>query len=313
MPLSIVLLLSFAVLASAFLLIFSFQLRLRHGSGYLTDYFYFILVVVGYGLINWVAPSLIIHFQPLISPSAESQAILLITAGALPLVLLKLLMLVRLLLAILQRCLPPSGTVIWLTALLAAMASLMWLTGSDPGTEAVDRLIPFLFATGLMVLLLDYLAIGYFLSRVDQLTNQKERRCARYFGWSYLIGYFIYSAPYYLSNRMELPLYPSLAPYLYYLLHLIPLLITSRFGHFGPVAAAGGQQQAIAQLCRDHAISVREQAILTHLIAGNNNREIAAELFISPNTVRNHIYSIYKKMGVKNRLQLLSACRRESA
>jgi len=36
---------------------------------------------------------------------------------------------------------------------------------------------------------------------------------------------------------------------------------------------------------------------------GAKNEEIADELFISPNTVRTHIYNIFKKINVPNRLQ----------
>ncbi|MCX7710576.1 MAG: helix-turn-helix transcriptional regulator [Clostridia bacterium] len=53
-------------------------------------------------------------------------------------------------------------------------------------------------------------------------------------------------------------------------------------------------------------ISQREMEILKLVLDGYNNQEVGEELHISPNTVRNHIYSIYKKAGVKNRLELAS-------
>lgn len=51
-------------------------------------------------------------------------------------------------------------------------------------------------------------------------------------------------------------------------------------------------------------LSEREEEILGLILSGKNNPEIEAQLFISYNTVKNHIYSIYKKIGVKNRYQL---------
>jgi DNA-binding CsgD family transcriptional regulator len=36
---------------------------------------------------------------------------------------------------------------------------------------------------------------------------------------------------------------------------------------------------------------------------GAKNEEIADKLFISPNTVKTHIYNIFKKIDVPNRLQ----------
>ena len=38
----------------------------------------------------------------------------------------------------------------------------------------------------------------------------------------------------------------------------------------------------------------------------NSNREIANTLFIAPHTVKNHIYSLYQKLNVKNRYQLVN-------
>jgi LuxR family transcriptional regulator, positive regulator of biofilm formation len=47
----------------------------------------------------------------------------------------------------------------------------------------------------------------------------------------------------------------------------------------------------------------REIEILNYVAAGTKNEEIAEKLFISPHTVRTHIYNIFKKINVPNRLQ----------
>ena len=55
-----------------------------------------------------------------------------------------------------------------------------------------------------------------------------------------------------------------------------------------------------------YKLSKREYQIIQLLIEGFNNKKIADKLFISPKTVKNHIYHIYKKMNIKNRLELLN-------
>ena len=55
-----------------------------------------------------------------------------------------------------------------------------------------------------------------------------------------------------------------------------------------------------------YGLTAREQEILRLVLQGLSNKEIEKKLFISSSTVRNHVYSIYQKLGVKNRLDLIN-------
>lgn len=50
-------------------------------------------------------------------------------------------------------------------------------------------------------------------------------------------------------------------------------------------------------------LSERELEVLRLIVDGHDNAEIAAILIISPHTVKNHVASIFAKLGVANRLQ----------
>jgi two-component system nitrate/nitrite response regulator NarL len=51
------------------------------------------------------------------------------------------------------------------------------------------------------------------------------------------------------------------------------------------------------------SLTEREGEVLPLLVAGKSNVEIAAALFISPRTAKNHIASILDKLGAENRIQ----------
>ena len=50
-------------------------------------------------------------------------------------------------------------------------------------------------------------------------------------------------------------------------------------------------------------LTQREIEILTMAASGATNREIATKLYISPHTVKTHLYTIYKKIKVSSRLE----------
>jgi DNA-binding NarL/FixJ family response regulator len=50
-------------------------------------------------------------------------------------------------------------------------------------------------------------------------------------------------------------------------------------------------------------LTQRELEILSMVVSGATNEEIAARVCISPHTVKTHIYNIFKKINVPNRLQ----------
>ncbi|MBE0665965.1 MAG: hypothetical protein IH584_09075, partial [Candidatus Aminicenantes bacterium] len=70
------------------------------------------------------------------------------------------------------------------------------------------------------------------------------------------------------------------------------------------LAARIKTEAAMDHYFNKYRISTREKEIIQYLLKGKSNKEIEDALFISIGTVKNHIYRIFQKLGVKNRGQL---------
>jgi len=66
-------------------------------------------------------------------------------------------------------------------------------------------------------------------------------------------------------------------------------------------------------LAREAGLTQREIAMARGILAGRSNKELAADLGISENTVRNHVYNLYRKLGIQKRLDLVVLVRKYGA
>ena len=71
------------------------------------------------------------------------------------------------------------------------------------------------------------------------------------------------------------------------------------------IVSAKHTNNDLSHLKAQYAISNRELEIIHLIVEGKSNKEIEEALFISFNTVKNHIYNIYQKLHVKSRSQLI--------
>lgn len=62
----------------------------------------------------------------------------------------------------------------------------------------------------------------------------------------------------------------------------------------------------IEKLAKKHELTDRETDVLLQITKGLNNKEIAAELFVSVNTVKYHMRNLYEKLDIKKRTEIAS-------
>ena len=76
------------------------------------------------------------------------------------------------------------------------------------------------------------------------------------------------------------------------------------------MAAAGAASRAMSDPspwsseAKDSPLSARERQVVELVSQGFKNREIAQRMFISEQTVKNHLHNIFDKLGVSDRLEL---------
>ena len=66
------------------------------------------------------------------------------------------------------------------------------------------------------------------------------------------------------------------------------------------------QNDTILMIKDEFGLTDRETELCTLICEGKSNPDIASELFISENTVKTHIYNLFKKTNVSSRMELVA-------
>lgn len=65
-------------------------------------------------------------------------------------------------------------------------------------------------------------------------------------------------------------------------------------------------ESALKEFWLKLGMSPREIELIDLIIKGRTNQQIADELYLSLSTIKNHVYNIYRKLNINNRVQLIS-------
>jgi DNA-binding CsgD family transcriptional regulator len=102
-------------------------------------------------------------------------------------------------------------------------------------------------------------------------------------------------------------------PIAYFISDYVPLIyllvvLSKEFRGIPAVSSTGVVLDGLAGVSE---LTKREREIVGLILAGKDNIDIHRALFISAGTVRNHVSNIYRKLGLKNRYQLLALARKD--
>ncbi|MCD6397372.1 MAG: hypothetical protein J7L71_07510 [Spirochaetaceae bacterium] len=125
---------------------------------------------------------------------------------------------------------------------------------------------------------------------------------------------------FYLSGVKSIDTVPValiFSPFFYFVLSLVTLFFGIRvmisFANLGnqnksQFMSNNGESQGtiLKNIAEQSGLSAREITIIPLMASGLGNKQIALELNISPKTVGNHIYNIYRKLNITSRFELLA-------
>jgi DNA-binding CsgD family transcriptional regulator len=200
------------------------------------------------------------------------------------------------------RCFPAVYAALW-AGLLAvyALAAGAGPPAATPPFRPLFALAFFLMKTGTVLA-----AAGVLLWTAVKAKTAGERRSLSALAWTYLAGFLLFQLS--VSGIVPLARLPG---------HDYWLALVQIGYHFPVLAAldAYARRRAAAGL-RDLSpaaapegpegagLTPREAEIVGLVMRGFSNKEIEKKLFISLETVKKHLTSVYRKLGVRNRLQL---------
>ena len=106
----------------------------------------------------------------------------------------------------------------------------------------------------------------------------------------------------------KVPIAIILSPLFYMALSLVTLVFGVKI-LISSVRATGKvtlQTEDLAKLAKEFGLTEREKNIIPLMVSGYGNKQIALELNLSVKTVGNHIYNMYRKLGISSRYELLA-------
>ena len=312
-----IILLLMALIAGAIAIFFSFQLMKRYRLVFVNSYFYYLVFFYIFGSYS-LAGSGVMEFLLIKMEVGEhvirSAKLITILMG-IPFFVLAQYMLLRSFLEFFSRRMIPGVTVGYFLLALAGFVFygvfIIRLTRFNLGDYERLILLQRWSFTGFFIIIYGITGILAFVYSAGRM-QKPQKRFIRIFAAGYLAFMAVVCAAFLL-----IPVHEAFGHIFLFMVlswHLIPILFMGLY--------LAGEQPVSSGLVRDfeqqlsvftekYEISKREQEVIRLICKGLSNQQISDSLYISLQTVKDHIHHIYVKTGVRNRVQLTNMIRTE--
>lgn len=309
-----IILITGSLITGSIVIMFSNQLVRKYRLPWLSSYFYYLIFLFVFGIYGIIGSRLIGVF--LLKQEMDVQAIESIVSFffylGIPFLILSWYMFIRLSREMVKKKVTSVfNLVFFLPLVLGFMGYGVLLLEREMLGEHRPELIRSSMLIGFSIV--STLVYAYSLTQLflhsRRFLDNKDRQNIRLFGLIYLV-YAVGTVT--LINLSHLgPAYGFGFLFILFAIHLVPIFFLSLYldKNFADPGEKHDFDKSLADFIEKYQISKRESEIVQLICRGNSNQDISDSLFISVQTVKDHIHHIYLKTGVKNRVQLTNLIR----
>ena len=303
------------LIAGAIAILLSFQLMKRYGVPFVSSYFYYLIFLYIFGVYSLIGSGVLEQLfirMEIEQDTIHSVRLFMIFFG-IPFMALSKFMLLRTIAEFFQKKIAPALTIFYFVIFILVFILygffIVKLTRFNQGDYQLLITVQRWVFLGFMVFM--YLAgYLYIIILTRKQTGNYEKQFIRVFGSWYLLFAVLSCISFAL-----IPLHaivPHVFIFIFLSWHLIPILFLSIYlekYHNQSSSVQDDFESNLITFAEKFEISKREQEVIHLICKGLSNQAIGDALFISLQTVKDHIHHIFLKTGVKNRIQLTNLIR----
>jgi DNA-binding CsgD family transcriptional regulator len=296
------------IAGSTFVLYFTYRLKKKYGFKFLDYFFSYLIFFIVYGFIYYIGGMFIgqLFLRASFNRLATKQLIFLVCC---PAIMFSIYFMILWIFSLAEQQIKTWFKIsYWIIQGLIMTGVLIEFNR----LLNIDQTVPFgrimlIVSRIFQIMIYSALFSIYLLARSS--SNPERKKLLKRMGYIYITGYTIlilfseyirlpfYSKPAYFSLFISSLFLALNLPVLFYLYTFIKR-------HGAKISIQAADPAKLDYFFSNYGITDREKDIILLVIRGKSNKEIGKTLFISPKTVKNTIYKIYKKIGINNRIQL---------
>ena len=298
-----------SLIAGMIAIILANRIMRKYHLNYLSSYFYFLIftfIFSVYSVIGSQTIKFILNQHQSSAISIQSTEAVMIILG-IPFLILAWYMFIRLSREFFKVELPKIFVILYFILFAVSFIGYGLLNVDIGGMETLnffmdDQQLIWTFS-GLTAAVFGY-ALLYIFVKLRSLNDINQRNAYRWFAIWYLIIMTMTIISILLSSKLEVAglLFVTVLTSF----HLVPVLFLNIYldRFYVLTVEKGNFEDNLTAFSKKYEISNREAEIIELICKGMSNQEISDSLYISLQTVKDHVHRIFVKTGVRNRIQL---------